>query len=449
MAIIGTCRSALALFLSFSVFSMTCVAQTAPRQFPEDGPGFPKYPSAQPRPQRPVQSAVAAAGRASLDFPPDPNDPVAVQCDQLADNPSDPRRLADGVAFEKIQVDQALAVCEQAAVRPPGWPRYQYLYGRALNAAKRYAEAAALYMAADQAGYALGSYGLGLLYANGASGVRKDPGQAQRLFFRAGSAGIADAFAAGGELYLDENPPEYVQSIPWFEDAVKGGSADGFDDLGWLYEMGYGVNRNVERAFSLFNEAAKRGSVEGAYRVGVAWYHGLGVQKDRATACQWFVRAASGGYPAAERETGFCYYNGTGVPQNREEGFNWFARAGQAGLVDARVIVADMLERGDGHNQDSKYAVMWYQAAAEQGDAYAMTELGRTCAWAVESNGMKARPCSGSPKRLKRGMRRRRPPSAWATYMALDRAGRTISWLPPGLTRLINKGMSTPPSTSA
>jgi TPR repeat protein len=35
-----------------------------------------------------------------------------------------------------------------------------------------------------------------------------------------------------------------------------------------------------------------------------------------------------------------------------------------------------MLERGDGWNQDSAAAVKWYQAAAEQGDVYAMTELG-------------------------------------------------------------------------
>jgi TPR repeat protein len=35
-----------------------------------------------------------------------------------------------------------------------------------------------------------------------------------------------------------------------------------------------------------------------------------------------------------------------------------------------------MLDRGDGHNQDSAAAVAWYQAAAEQGDVYAMTELG-------------------------------------------------------------------------
>jgi uncharacterized protein len=376
MAIICTCRSALALFLSFSLVSMTCGAQSGTRQFPEDQAGHPQYPTAQPRQQRPVQDVVVAAGTASLDFPPDRNDSVALECDQLADSTYDPQRIGDGVAFEKIQVDQALPICQQAAQRQPERPRYQYLYGRVLNAAKHSADAAARFAAADQAGYALGSYGLGLLYVNGADGVQKDIGIAQRMFFRAGNAGIADAFAAGGELYLYADPPDYVQSIPWLEHAVEGGSADGFDDLGWLYELGYGVNKDVDRAFSLFNEAAKRGSTEGAYRLGVAYFYGLGVQKDRSAACQWFIHAASGGYPDAERETGFCYYKGTSVAQSREEAFKWFALAGQARLVDAEVIVADMLERGDGHNQDSTYAVMWYQAAAEQGDVYAMTELG-------------------------------------------------------------------------
>jgi TPR repeat protein len=355
---------------------MTCVAQTGTRPFAEDGPEFAKYPTAQPNQQRSAQDVVAAAGRASLDFPPDRNDSVALECDQLADSTYDPQRIGDGVAFEKIQVDQALPICQQAAQRQPERPRYQFLYGRVLNAAKRSADAAAQFAAADQAGYALGSYGLGLLYASGADGVPKDERLAQRMFFRAGNAGIADGFAAGGELYLYADPPNFVQSIPWLEHAVEGGSADGFDDLGWLYEMGYGVNKDVDRAFSLFNEAAKRGSVEGAYRLGVAYYYGLGVQKDRSAACQSFIRAASGGYPDAERETGFCYYNGTSVAQSHEEAFKWFALAGQARLVDAEVIVADMLERGDGHNQDSTYAVMWYQAAAEQGDVYAMTELG-------------------------------------------------------------------------
>ncbi|HEY3928159.1 MAG TPA: tetratricopeptide repeat protein [Candidatus Koribacter sp.] len=367
-----TCRSVLALFLSYSLLSMVCVAQSSARPFAES-----KYPTALPHAaQQSVQDVVAAAGRASLDFPPDRNDSVALQCDQLADHPSDPQRVGDGVVFEKIQVDQALAACQQAAERQPQRPRYQYLYGRVLNVAERYADAAVEYAAADQAGYGLGSFGLGMLYQDGASGVPQDLGQAQRLFFRAGNAGIADAFTSGAELYLDENPPEYEKSIPWLEHAVQGGSADGFDELGLLYEMGYGMNKDVDKAFNLFNEAAKRGSVEGSYRLGLTYFYGLGVSSDRSAACQWFIRSAAGGYPEAEREAGFCYYNGTGVTQNHQEAFNWFSLAGQARLVDARVIVADMLDRGDGHNQDSKYAVMWYQAAAEQGDVYAMTELG-------------------------------------------------------------------------
>jgi len=152
MAIICSCRSALALFLSFSLVSMTCVAQTGTRQFPEDQAGFSKYPSTQPRSQRSVQDVVAAAGHASLDFPPDRSDTVALQCDQLADPPLDTLRIGDGVARLQIQVGEALPVCQQAAEREPARPRYQYLYGRVLDAANRMSEAAAQYSAADQSG---------------------------------------------------------------------------------------------------------------------------------------------------------------------------------------------------------------------------------------------------------------------------------------------------------
>jgi TPR repeat protein len=355
MAVTCTSRSALAVFLSFSLLSLPCVAQPAPQQG--------------------AQNVAAAAGRASINFPPDPNDPVALQCDQLADQPRDAQRVGEGVAFKKIQVDQALSVCEQAAERQPARPRYQYLYGRVLNAAQRYPEAAAQFTAADQAGYGFASFGLAELYRD-AAGVAGNWEEAARLYHRAGNAGIADAFAKGGMLFARETPPDYGEAKSWFEHAVQGGSADGYADLGGLYETGFGVNKDAAMALSLFNEAAKRGSAEGMYRVGVAYYDGLGVPKDLATACQWFVRAGSYAHPYAQEEGGLCYYNGDGVPPNHETAFNWFVDAGQAGLVIARVQVANMLDRGDGHDKDQAGAVQWYQAAAEQGDFYAMTELG-------------------------------------------------------------------------
>jgi uncharacterized protein len=378
MAIICTARSILAVFLSFSLLSSTCVAQplahAGTQQFPEDQPGFLQYPTSQPA-QRGGQTAAAAAGTASLNFPPDHNDSVALQCDQLADQPEDAQRVGDGVVFEEIQVAQALPVCEQAAEGQPARPRYQYLYGRVLDAAKRNPEAVAQYTAADRDGYGYASFALAGFYQEGAS-VPKDLEQALRLYFRAGNAGIADAFDEGGVIYAQENPPNYLEAKSWFEHAVQGGSAYGYADLGLLYGKGLGVNKDESMALNLFSEAAKRGSPEGMYRVGLAYFDGLGVQKNLTTACEWFIRAAAGNHPYAEGEAGVCYYNGTGVEQNHETAFNWFVLAGQARLVDARVSVADMLDRGDGHDQDSAGAVTWYQAAAEQGDAYAMTQLG-------------------------------------------------------------------------
>ena len=325
-------------------------------------------------------NAAARPARSSpelpvLNFPPDRNDSVALQCDQLADDPFDAQRVGAGVDFEKIQVDQALPVCKQAAERQPVRPRYQDLYGRVLDAAKRYPEAAAQYTAADRAGYGWASFTLAGLYQS-ATGVRKDLDQARRLYLRAGNAGIADAFDEGGAIYAQANPPNYLEAKSWFEQAVQGDSADGYADLATLYNKGLGVNKDTAMALRLFNEAARRGSPEGMYRVGFSYLDGVGVQKDLTTACQWFIRAAAYNHPYAEGQAGICYYNGNGVAQNHETAFNMFVLAGQAGLADGRVSVADMLDRGDGHNQDSAAAVTWYQAAAEQGDVYAMTELG-------------------------------------------------------------------------
>jgi hypothetical protein len=89
-----------------------------------------------------ISGALPPVAEATLDFLPDQHDRVALKCDALADHPDDPHRIGDGVAFERIGVVDALTVCEQAANRPPARPRYQFLYGRVLEAAQRYDEAA-------------------------------------------------------------------------------------------------------------------------------------------------------------------------------------------------------------------------------------------------------------------------------------------------------------------
>ncbi len=135
-----TARSALAVFLSFSLLSLTCEAQplAAPRsqsstkQFREDLPAVPQYPTSQPAERLGGQTPAAqAAGKASLNFPPDRNDSVALQCEQLAGQPLDTLRIGDGVDFDK-DTGRSGAAGLRAGCRAPArtgalsisvWPR--------------------------------------------------------------------------------------------------------------------------------------------------------------------------------------------------------------------------------------------------------------------------------------------------------------------------------------
>jgi len=368
-------RVLLVFVLSIALVNLTAFAQQGP-----DWSKIPPYPHSSPSQRTPQDNSgetatARAAGTASLDFPPAKNDPVALQCDQLADSTLDPWKVGEGIPYQKLQTDQALPACQEAYQRQSSNPRYQFLYARTLISANRYNDAIPLYAAADRAGYALASNDLAYVYRDGI-GVTADWPEAARLFFRAGNAGIADAFTDGGALFARKNPPDYGEAKSWYEHAVQGGSADGYASLGTLYYYGNGVNKDPARAFNLFNQAANRGSSEGMYRLAAAYDEGLGVGQDSGTACQWFIKAASYSHPWAVEEAGRCYYSGTGVREDHAAAFNFFVLAGQAGSVHARDYVGDMLDTGDGTNKDQAAAVHWYEAAANQGDLYAMTEMG-------------------------------------------------------------------------
>lgn len=315
-----------------------------------------------------------APQRPAMDYPPDRRDPVAIKCDELADTPTDPQRIGNGVDFNQIDIDKALPVCEQAVARQLR-PRYQFLYGRVLDAAQRYAEAARQYAMADQSGYARAAFNLGELYANG-QGVEKNIPKAISLYIRAGNAGFFNAFAKGGWLYMEETPPNYREAAALLEPAARGGSAMGLALLGELYEGGYGVRKDPAMAAKLYGEAAKRDDVEGMFRLGRLYLTGLGVQRDPPAACQLFYRAALRGHPDAEGKLGNCFYLGEGTTKDHQAAFAWYMKSAQAGSPLAQWFVASMYEQGDGVPQSDSNAVAWYAKAAAQNVPYAMAELG-------------------------------------------------------------------------
>jgi tetratricopeptide (TPR) repeat protein len=96
------------------------------------------------------------------------------RCNELAGSPADSLGIGSGLALEKSQLAEALKACRAAAATVPIQPHYLFLYGRTLEAAKRYAEAIEHYTRAVGGGYTAAMYNLGAMYHNGRGVPRSD-----------------------------------------------------------------------------------------------------------------------------------------------------------------------------------------------------------------------------------------------------------------------------------
>lgn len=102
------------------------------------------------------------------------------------------------------------------------------------------------------------------------------------------------------------------------------GDAEAEYNLGYCYELGYGVETNIVEAVKWFSKAADQGNSEWQQEVGFDYERGFGVPKDYVEAAKWYRRAAEQGNADAQTSLGFCYRDGTGVPKSSVEAYKWF-----------------------------------------------------------------------------------------------------------------------------
>ena len=72
--------------------------------------------------------------------------------------------------------------------------------------------------------------------------------------------------------------------------------------LGWLYEAGIGVERDLQQAAKLFRQAAQAGDAEAQYALAVMLQTGVGQPQDFEQARLWLQRAAKQNYPQAKQQ---------------------------------------------------------------------------------------------------------------------------------------------------
>ena len=218
------------------------------------------------------------------------------QCDLSAAHPDDPQKVAEGVAWDNINLDSALTSCELAINEQPGNARIQYQYARVLDKNKSYEKAFEYYEKAAKQGYTIAQNSLGLAYEWG-QGVKGNNQQALYWYSKAAKKGYAQAQNNLGTMYDigKAGSEDEKQALHWFRKAAQQGDATAQRNLGTMYSRGSGVRQNDELAFEWYLKAANQNQASAQYYVGVSYYYGKGVSMDPDQARAWFEKAASNG----------------------------------------------------------------------------------------------------------------------------------------------------------
>jgi len=146
--------------------------------------------------------------------------------------------------------------------------------------------------------------------------------------------------------------------------------------LARMYDSGYGVDTDREKAFALFESAAKQGHVDAQHTVAYSYLEGISVEQDYDEAAKWYRRAAEAGDPAAQRSIGLRYKNGEGVEQDFAEAAKWFRRAAEQGDAVAAFELGEVYYYGHGDFPlDYDQALRWFYEAAHRGHTYAQYTL--------------------------------------------------------------------------
>jgi uncharacterized protein len=305
---------------------------------------------------------------------------LATDCDLAASDDQDPARLVEPVRWGLLNTRLALRVCAIDLARDPENPRLQFLLGRALDAANRFAEAEHFYREAAGRGHGAAMVNLGYMSRTG-RGRPVDEAEATRLYRRAALLGNPRARTNLGQQYLNGRgvPRSEAEGVHWIRLAADNGWANAITALGDLFDRGRGVPEDPAQAAAHYLRAAQLGSGDAMNNLGRLHETGRGVPRDAALAVGWYERAIAAGNRYAPARLGRLYAAGPagGVADDPARALALFNLAADRGFLDAHADIGRLLEAGRGAPKDPARAYYHYLLAGLGGNGKGAREAER------------------------------------------------------------------------
>ena len=145
--------------------------------------------------------------------------------------------------------------------------------------------------------------------------------------------------------------------------------------MGYCYECGNGVEKNLKEAFKWYEKSALNGSGWSQCRLGYSYEYGNGTERNYEKALEWYAKAAEQGNNCAQCNLGLMFEYGRGVPIGLATAFQWYKKSAESGWAVGKYRLGLCYETGKGVAIDVEAARGWYKKAAYDGNEDAKKAL--------------------------------------------------------------------------
>jgi hypothetical protein len=174
----------------------------------------------------------------------------------------------------------------------------------------------------------------------------------------------ADRFEAG--LAAKERG-HYATALRSWLPMAESGNAEAQNNVGHMYEEGFGVSQSYSEAMEWYRRAAAGGLAEAEHNIGLLYNNGYGVAQNAIEAVRWFKLASEEGLKESEYMLGLAYQSGNGASLDYEEARRLFLSSAKKNYAAAQMMYAFMLQAGEGDRSNSLSAYIWGKIAEKNG----------------------------------------------------------------------------------
>lgn len=195
----------------------------------------------------------------------------------------------------------------------------------------------------------------------------------------------ANDFNQAVEAY---NKGEYTKAFDSFYLLAKEGNAKAQYNIGLLYALGRGAQKDLSRAQKWYDKAAKQGNASAQYNL-AKLYHAEGSHDVHAyeKARYWYEKAVKGGIIQANNNLAALYIDGLGVKKDEQKALSLLEEAASKGDASAQVNIAVLYAWGENVTHDKMKAYENFRSALKNGKSEASGYLDKLCqesAWVCQ-----------------------------------------------------------------